>query len=121
MSRFKTEIWEKFGGRRRLALLLLVAAPSLLSAQILYSMLPRQGLLGLNLLVTILFAVLFSWISVGFWSSLAGMIVLLTRYDRFKATLSLGETHVPPGFKTALLFPVYHEDMKKALGEPDDE
>ncbi len=113
MSPFKAEIWEKSGRRRRLALLFLMAAPSIISARILYTMLPAQGLLGLNLLVAILFAVLFSWISVGFWSSLAGMIVLLKRYDRFKVTLNLGETRVPDTFKTALLFPVYHEDMKK--------
>ncbi len=113
MSPFKTEIWEKSGGKRRLLLLALMALPSLVAAQILYSMLPAHGLLGLNLLVVVLFAVLFSWISVGFWSSLAGMIVLLKNYDKFKVTLNLGETRVPEGCKSALLFPVYHEDMKK--------
>ncbi|UQZ90449.1 glucans biosynthesis glucosyltransferase MdoH [Deltaproteobacteria bacterium Smac51] len=113
MNPFSAEIWERAGGRRRLALLLLVTVPSLMSAQIMYSMLPAQGLLGLNLLVVVLFAVLFSWISVGFWSSVAGLAVLLRRYDRFKVTLNLGELAVPDGFKTALLFPVYHEDMDK--------
>lgn len=115
MSDFTPSVWEKAGGRRRLALLALVILPSLFASEVMYALLPGQGLMGLNLLVTVLFGVLFGWISVGFWSSLAGLFVLLRRYDGFKVTLGCGEA-IPAGVRTALLFPVYHEDMAK-VGE----
>jgi membrane glycosyltransferase len=66
-----------------------------------------------------LFAVLFAWISVGFWSSLAGFLMLLSRRDRFRVTRGLpgaGESlKMPEGFMTAILFPVYNEDPHKVM------
>ncbi|MDR2199624.1 MAG: glucans biosynthesis glucosyltransferase MdoH [Deltaproteobacteria bacterium] len=64
--------------------------------------------------MTYLFAVLFAWISVGFWSSLAGFFLLLIKRDRYKITKGLPPLNstltLPSDFKTAILFPVYNED-----------
>jgi membrane glycosyltransferase len=67
--------------------------------------------------MTALFAVLFAWISVGFWSSLTGFLLLIIKKDRFKITRGLPsagtEIKLPTDFVTAILFPVYNEDPFK--------
>lgn len=106
-------IWVRIGGRRRLILLVLVIGPSILAADIMYTLLPAKSGLVLNLIIALLFAVLFSWISVGFWSSAVGVLVLARRYDRFAVSLGLPENLDLPGdFRTAILFPVYNEDTR---------
>lgn len=141
----RQNIWERAGGRRRLRLLLLIVIPSLLAAHAMYTLLPARAGLFLNGVCTALFALLFSWISVGFWSSAAGLMVMLRRRDRFAVTRGLpgapdasggtsggasgatsggatdasggatdasGGAPLPDGVRTALLFPVYHEDPR---------
>jgi membrane glycosyltransferase len=101
------------GGRRRLILLVLIVAPSLLAADVMHTLLPPRGGVILNSIGTALFAVLFSWISVGFWSALAGFFVSLRRCDRFALTLGCPQSLDLPGdVRTALLFPVYNEDAR---------
>lgn len=109
--------WERTGARRRLALLALIIIPSIFAADIMHSLLPARSGALLNGIITALFALLFGWISVGFWSAVAGLVILLRRYDKF-AVLEDGDRRVdlPDGVKTALLFPVYHEDARK-VGE----
>ena len=106
--------WTRAGRKRRLALIILVAGPSIMAAQTMFSLLPGQNGLVLNTAMTLLFAVLFGWISVGFWSSVAGVMVILRGYDRFSVTKDLPENpELPDDFRTALLFPVYNEDSRK--------
>lgn len=109
--------WERTAARRRLALLALIIIPSLFAADIMYSMLPARSGPLLAGIITALFALLFSWISVGFWSALAGLAVLIRRYDRF-GVLEEDDRQVelPNCLKTALLFPVYNEDARR-VGE----
>lgn len=107
-------IWARVGRRRRLVLVILVLLPSLAAAEVMFSLLPDKSGLILNAVITALFAILFGWISVGFWSSLAGLAVILRRYDRFSVTLGLPEhPDLPEDFRTAILFPIYNEDSRK--------
>lgn len=106
--------WERVGGRRRLLLVSLIVFPSLLAAHTMYSLLPHKGSPWLELAMTVLFAVLFGWISVGFWSAAAGVLVTARGYDRFCPTLdNPDQLDLPdPEVRTALLFPVYNEDVR---------
>ncbi len=61
---------------------------------------------------------LFAWISVGFWTSIAGLVILLTKRDSFRVTracdgldLSIAE----PAARTAILIPIYNEDVKRVI------
>jgi membrane glycosyltransferase len=112
--------WELSGYIRRGALLILIALPSCFAAAQMLPLLPFQERPALSYIMTGLFAVLFAWISVGFWSSLAGFLLLLLRRDKFKITKGLppaGERlSLPDDFRTAILFPVYNEDPHK-VGE----
>lgn len=109
--------WERAGGRRRLLLLALIILPSLLAARTMYYLLPHKGSDMLELAMVGLFAVLFAWISVGFWSAAAGVLVMARGYDRFSPTLACPEAlELPdPAVRTALLFPVYNEDVRSFM------
>lgn len=75
--------WRVSATLRRLVLLALIVIPTAISASIMHSLLPTGGYHALRVIITALFAVLFAWISVGFWSSVAGLAMLFTRSDRF--------------------------------------
>ena len=75
--------WSGPAIRRRLCLLALIILPSLLAAHTMYLMLPHKGDENIELFMVALFGVLFAWISVGFWTAVAGVWVTLRGYDRF--------------------------------------
>jgi membrane glycosyltransferase len=103
--------WMGAGSRRRFALLALIVIPAIPAAGIMHTLLPSGGQPLLRLLITALFAVLFAWISVGFWSAAAGFALTLRRSDRYSLTAALPrELDLPDQFRTALLFPIYNED-----------
>ncbi|MDR2142021.1 MAG: glucans biosynthesis glucosyltransferase MdoH [Deltaproteobacteria bacterium] len=105
--------WPRAGRLRRAALLFLILAPTLFAAWVMNSLLPAQGLGWLDSIMTGLFAILFGWISVGFWSSLAGVWVLLKGGDAYAVLRSAAQAgDLPTDFRTAILFPVYNEDPK---------
>lgn len=103
--------------RRRLCLLALIILPSLLAAHTMYLMLPHKGDENIELFMIALFGVLFAWISVGFWTAVAGVWVTLRGYDRFTVTLGCPSSlELPdPEVRTAILFPVYNEDVKSFM------
>ncbi len=110
----RQKAWRWPAARRRFLLFFLVVGPSIFAASVMFSLLPIRSGMWLNLIITILFAVLFSWISVGFWSSAVGLLVTLRRYNRFGVTVDLpAEVNLADDFRTALLFPIYHEDSRK--------
>jgi membrane glycosyltransferase len=113
-QRNKKNSWERAGNFRRILLLLLIILPTILAADIMYSILPHRSEPILSVIMTGLFAILFAWISIGFWSSLAGFVVLLLGSDRYLVSKALKKRDplesFPEGFKTAILFPVYNED-----------
>ncbi|WP_027367111.1 glucans biosynthesis glucosyltransferase MdoH [Desulfocurvibacter africanus] len=113
---FLNEPWGKVAQRRRLILLLLVLAPTLAAGPTMASLLPRGGGTPLEASLTVVYSVLFAWISIGFWTSLAGFIILLRRYDRYAVT-NMSERDAPerPDVRTAILFPVCNEDMDRVL------
>ena len=108
------ESWMSAANRRRSVLLLLIIIPSLLASSIMYKLLPSTTGVLCNSIVTILFALLFCWISVGFWSSLAGLVIMVRKVDQFSITAGLPENYcdLPKEFRTAILFPVYNEDAR---------
>lgn len=113
---FLNEPWGKIAQRRRLILLLLVLVPTLFAGPTMASLLPRGGGTPLEASLALVYSVLFAWISIGFWTSLAGFLILLRRYDRYAVT-NVRERDAPerPDVRTAILFPVCNEDMDRVL------
>lgn len=118
MSReFLNEPWRKVASRRRLFLLALVLVPSIAAASVMGTLLPHKGATWLEVAIVFTFCVLFVWISLGFWTALAGFWTLLKKDDRFAVSrVQTGEdAPIRPHVKTAILFPVCNEDPERIM------
>ncbi len=105
--------WEVSVAKRRLILTILTAVPSLLAGCVLYSLFVATAWKPLLFISTALFTILFYWISLGFWSFIMGIFIMLRKYDNFSFKHSVPEnTPLPKDARTSLLFPVYNEDAK---------
>ncbi|MEO8170837.1 MAG: glucan biosynthesis glucosyltransferase H, partial [Oxalobacteraceae bacterium] len=69
--------WQRVGGWRRLILLILMFGQTGLATYFMSTVLPYQGTRPMEIVTLALFAVLFCWISAGFWTAMAGFLVLL--------------------------------------------
>jgi membrane glycosyltransferase len=106
--------WAKVARRRRIVLALLIFGPTVLAVMRMGSVLPHEGGTVLEKILLVAFATLFAWIAVGFWTAMAGFVTLIRRYDRFAVTRQRpSDKPVRPDVRTALVFPVYGEDMDR--------
>jgi membrane glycosyltransferase len=109
--------WVRAAQVRRAVLLGLIVVTSVMASFHMANVLPNRGTTPLEFIVVIVFAILFAWISIGFWLAMAGLFTLSKHYDRFSLTLdgnsdiSLDET----GARTAVLFPIANEDVKRVF------
>jgi membrane glycosyltransferase len=109
--------WEKAARLRRVILLGLIVVTSLIASAHMADVLPHLGTTWLELAVVIVFAILFAWISIGFWEAIAGLCTLARRYDRFAMTPAEGE-NVGIGDSdtlTAILIPIANEEVDRVF------
>ena len=110
--------WRHTGSRRRLLLLIIVLIPTVISANTMARLLPDRGSILLDTFLVAVFTTLFAWISVGFWTSIAGLVILLTKRDSFRVTRTcdgLDLSIADPAARTAILIPIYNEDVKRVI------
>lgn len=102
---------DHYGARRRALLAALVLGGTVLAAQILAEVIGADGLSPLEVGLVMVFGVTFAWLSYGFWTAVAGFVVTVTRRPPHQlAEPAPGDA---PGTRTALLVPVYHEDIER--------
>jgi membrane glycosyltransferase len=109
--------WREAARARHALLIFLVSLQTLAGVYSITKTLPYQGSGRLELALVVLFAVLFSWISLGFWTAVAGFIVMWRRRDRFGLVEPQNDfTTLPaPAARTAILMPIYNEEVKRAF------
>lgn len=106
--------WSKVARRRHFALLFLVFGPTVYAVMRMASVLPYEGGTVLEKILLVVFAMLFAWISIGFWTAMAGFATLVRRYDRFAITRQRSsDKPLRQDVRTAVVFPVYGEDMNR--------
>ncbi|MFX6804081.1 hypothetical protein ABTH20_21745, partial [Acinetobacter baumannii] len=71
------------GARRRLTLLTLMIAQTVAATWAMSTVLPYHGAAWLDAIIIVLFAVLFCWVSAGFWTAITGFLLLAFHGDRF--------------------------------------
>lgn len=109
-----TASWTCIGSRRRWLLLVLIVTPTIAATWIMQDLLLARAGVVLNVLLLLLFAMLFAWVAVGFCSAFAGIVATLRRFDRFSLTPNPGTAlKLPETARTAILFPVYNEDPQR--------
>ncbi|MHC1790029.1 glucans biosynthesis glucosyltransferase MdoH [Solidesulfovibrio sp.] len=108
------QAWGAVAGRRRLMLAVLIFGPTAFAVLRMASVLPHEGGTVLEKVLLAVFALLFAWISIGFWTAMAGFFTLVKRFDRFAVTRPRpSDTPPRPEARTAIVFPVYGEDMDR--------
>ncbi|MET0441263.1 MAG: glucan biosynthesis glucosyltransferase H, partial [Casimicrobiaceae bacterium] len=80
--------WYYAANRRRIILLMLALAQTWLSTSLMSEVLPYHGRRPLEIAILVLFALLFTWVSLGFWTAMAGLVVLIGRRERFALSRS---------------------------------
>src|SRR5690554_5212485 len=109
--------WRTAAWLRRSCLLVLVIGQTLLASWFMLSILPYNGGNAVEIGMLGLFALLFAWISFGFWIAVAGFVLRRLGGDRQSllqqqdaATLA-----ATPLARTAILMPIYHEPVERGL------
>ncbi|TLX53449.1 glucans biosynthesis glucosyltransferase MdoH [Stutzerimonas nosocomialis] len=66
--------------------------------------------------ILLLFALLFCWVSVGFWTALMGFLQLLRGRDRYSISANtVGDEPIDPRARTALVMPIANEDVARVF------
>ena len=110
--------WERGANGRRLLLLTVIVTFDIIASGYMAMALPHRGTTVLEVAIVFFFALLFGWISIGFWTSLLGFFTLLRERGRWDLT-RLTEASVTSGLAippTAMLMPVYNEDAQQVFG-----
>jgi membrane glycosyltransferase len=106
---------------RRLLLLVFIAAGAWLGTDTMIQVLPQHGGTWLEQAILGLFALLFAWISAGFWTGVMGAWVLLRGGDRHAVTNVLKSAYddgkpVDPQARTAIVMPICNEHVPTVFG-----
>ena len=104
------------GGIRRLVLLFLMLGQTALATYYMSRVLPYQGREWLEIAMLSLFALLFCWVSAGFWTAMTGFLLLARGKDPFlisKNALTNGA--IEAGARTAIIMPICNEDVTRVF------
>ena len=110
-------VWRRSARLRRIVLLILITLQTLAASWSLTNTFPYPSLKGSEIAIVGMFAVLFSWISFGFWTALAGFWMLQRRFKEF----TLGdvgsdrEDPRPLHSRTAVLMPICNENVARVF------
>ena len=110
--------WHRRASRRRLLLLALIVGQTIIATEYMTRVLPYHGRQPLEIAVLVLFAILFGWISAGFWTAIAGFVLLASGRDRFaisKRTCCDSATAIPGDVRTAIVMPICNEDVVRVF------
>ncbi|SAI69393.1 Glucans biosynthesis glucosyltransferase H [Bordetella ansorpii] len=110
------EAWRLAGSRRRLALLTLVGVQTVVATWYMRGVLPYQGGNPLEVAILALFALLFCWVSAGFWTAMMGFLQLMIGRDRYSISArGLSDRPLPADARCALVMPICNEDVSRVF------
>jgi membrane glycosyltransferase len=104
------------GSLRRTVLTALILGQSALATWSMTSILPYHGARPMEIAVLILFAILFFWVSAGFWTAIMGFVLLLSGRDRHAISASAcADAPIGPEARTAIVMPICNEDVTRVF------
>lgn len=108
--------WRQAGSRRRMCLLIMVVLQTVIATYYMKGVLPYQGKQVLEVGILFLFALLFCWVSAGFWTAMMGFLQLLIGRDRYSISArGMDDTPIEPGARTAIVMPICNEDVSRVF------
>lgn len=110
--------WRLVANLRRFMLTAIVLLQTAYATEVMRYVLPYQGGNAVEIGLIVLFALMFMWISVGFWMGLTGFLLRRIGGDRRSLLKrhSLAELDATQLARTAVVMPVYHEPVERTLG-----
>jgi membrane glycosyltransferase len=97
---------------RRGVLLLLMLSQTAFATWFMSRVLPYQGTRPMEMVTMAFFAVLFWWVSAGFWTAMTGFMVLLRGSDRYLISRGAADRKpIPATSRTAIVMPICNEDV----------
>ena len=100
------------GSLRRGVLLMLMLSQTALATWFMSRVLPYQGTRPMEIVTMAFFAVLFCWVSAGFWTAMTGFLVLLRGSDRYLISRNAADrAPIPVQARTAIVMPICNEDV----------
>lgn len=116
-SEIAVKPWERAAKWRRFLLLLLIGSTTFIASSYMAALLPRRGGNALEIALVICFAVLFAWISIGFWAAMMGFFTLVRRHDRFDIShvCKQEQCEIDPDARVAVVMPIYNEQVDRVL------
>lgn len=109
--------WRVVANLRRAVLMLLVFGQTAVASYYLLWVLPYHGGTVLEIGMLVLFAILYAWIAIGFWTAVFGFVIRLLGGDRHSILKRHTDAELlkTPLAKTAVLLPIYHEPVHWTL------
>jgi len=108
--------WNPSGRVRRIVLLMLMLGQTALATWMMREVLPYHGGKPLEFLMLALFALLFCWVSSGFWTALAGFFVQLRGGDKYLISRRMASVQeIPAEARTAVVMPICNEDVGRVF------
>lgn len=107
--------WRGAANRRRVMLFGLAALQTWVATLYTLKVLPEHGGNWLEVAITVLFVILFSWISLGFWTAVAGFFSLTFGRGKYNISHVLSQAGDTPLPKTAIVTPICNEDVARVF------
>ncbi|MBP0597728.1 glucans biosynthesis glucosyltransferase MdoH [Herbaspirillum sp. LeCh32-8] len=108
--------WQHTGNIRRITLLILMVLQTSMATYFMSDVLPYHGTKPLEMLVLGLFALLFLWVSAGFWTAMTGFLVLMRGDDEYLISHEkAGNKDIARDARTAIVMPICNEDVARVF------
>jgi membrane glycosyltransferase len=108
--------WHRAASLRRFALLGLVLTQTVVATNFMSAVLPYHGGDPLEIALLVLFAILFGWVSAGFWTAMAGFALLVAGSDRYAISRTADlRAAIDPAARTAIVMPICNEDVARVF------
>lgn len=112
----RREGWRRAATFRRIVLMGLIVSQTYIASSFMIAVLPYHGRQPLEIAILVLFAILFGWVSAGFWTAMAGFVLLVLGTDRYAITGSTaGDTPIDPGARVAIVMPICNENVSRVF------
>ncbi len=102
-------------GRRRFFFFSAIFAFTSMATWFMADLLWRDGLSGLEIALLVLFVILFAHVAAGFCTALVGFYVINRGGDSSRVTNTLSPDEDPPLASTAIVMPVFNEDVSRVF------
>jgi membrane glycosyltransferase len=108
--------WHRTAAVRRIVLAFLVVAQTAFATDFMTAVLPYHGRQPLEIAILVLFAILFCWVSAGFWTAVMGFFVQVSGGDRYAISrTAAGDAPIEPGARTAIIMPICNENVVRVF------